>query len=154
AKNCGAVAQRMISMAAGGNGTPTRSSVTPMRLPLPAITRLSAAHASTHPPGNSVAVDGGNDRRWMGEDRNEHCAQSGQEFADVRRAALKQAHEVDACGKYRSGSGQDHSSRGRQRGKARRQSLAKIQAHGVGLAVGQAQQRNAVSIAEIEKVAR
>src|SRR5262245_55163680 len=40
----------MISMATGGNGTPTRSSVTPMRPPSRSISRLSAAHASMQPP--------------------------------------------------------------------------------------------------------
>ncbi len=40
----------MISMAAAGNGTPTSSSVTPIRPASRTISRLSAAHASTQPP--------------------------------------------------------------------------------------------------------
>ncbi len=46
----GAVAKRMISNAMAGNGTPTRSSVTPMRPLSVAISRRSAAQASTQPP--------------------------------------------------------------------------------------------------------
>jgi hypothetical protein len=43
----------MISMAAAGNGTPTRSSVTPIRPASRAMMRLSAAQASTQPPATA-----------------------------------------------------------------------------------------------------
>src|SRR5262249_26955356 len=84
-------------------------------------------------------------------DRGQHRAQSGQKFTDVRCASLEQAHEIDACGKYRAGPGQDHRARGRDRGKALGQRFAKIEAHDVGLAVGQAYERHTFSLADLDQ---
>jgi hypothetical protein len=80
-------------------------------------------------------------------------AQRGEEFADIRSVALDEALKVDPCGKYVPGSGQHNGARARQCRKARGQRFTELQAHGVGLAVGQAKQHHAVSLGELDHVA-
>src|SRR5215468_3218109 len=89
----------------------------------------------------------------MGEDGGEHGAQRRQKFADIRRAALEQAHEVDTRGKCAPGRGHDHGARGRYFGKARGQRFAELHAHGVDLAVRKAQHRHAALLGDLDHVA-
>ena len=125
-------------MATGGNATPTRSSVTPMRPASRAISRLSAAQASTQPPADGVAVDRGHHRPGMREHGGKHRAQRWQEFANVRRAAVEEPLEVNAGGKDVPAAGQHHGGGLRRFLDARSQRLAELQTHGIGLAVGHA----------------
>src|SRR5262249_42789380 len=89
----------------------------------------------------------------MGEDGGEHVAQHRQKFAHIGRAALEQAHEGDARGKRAPARGHDHGARGGYLGKARGQRFAELHAHGIDLAVREAQHRDAVLLGELDHVA-
>src|SRR2546428_706364 len=55
-KYCGAATKRMISKAMGGNGRPTRSSVTPIRAGSGAQLRRAGGAGEPAPPGKGVPV--------------------------------------------------------------------------------------------------
>src|SRR5262245_66565812 len=126
----------MISMATGGNATPTRSSVTPMRPASRAISRLSAAQASTQPPAMAwpliaattglgcentaanIALSAGRNSRMYG--------------APPSSSRLRSTPAEKMCPLPVT------TTAGGLRGflEARGQRLAELEAHGVGLAVG------------------
>ena len=82
----------MISKASAGNGTPTSSSVTPMRPPSCAHDALVGAACSIAAAGDGVAVD----RRHDGLRKEKHCVvepvQRRQESPHIVGAALAQPH--------------------------------------------------------------
>ena len=144
----------MISNASAGNGTPTSSSVTPMRPPSRAAMPPVGAACEHAAAGDGVAVDRGHHRLRKEEHRVVEPVQRRQKSPDVGRAALAQPHQIDAGGKHPALPGQHHGpvSEPAQRLELRGERLAEFDVERVGLAVNHLHDGDAAAMAQFDHV--
>ncbi len=142
---------RMISNASAGNGTPTSSSVTPMRPPSLRRDPLVGARMQHAAAGDGVAVDRCDHRLGKEEHRVVEPVQRRQEAPHVRRAALAQPNQIDAGGKHPALAGEHHGPGGRiaRAVELRGDRLAELDVERIGLAVHHGHDGDAAALATV-----